>query len=189
MYNLIKKRKVNENEIAVDQGDIYQNVTFFNNVELNENEKKLEIDEYNFDKVLVLSQSCDLHREQENIKNDKEILTVLVVPLFDVEEFKKGEHLNSIKKKCDIISDKLIERYTKGEHERYYVIELKDSDKTKYKIPDNFIIDFRYFFTVNIKKLKKEDYLMSLDDLFKEKVTQRFCNYLSRIGLPVINNE
>ena len=94
-----------------------------------------------------------------------------------------------IGKECDMVPEKLIKRYSQGEHERYHIIEIKNSDKDKYNIPDNYIIDFRYFFTADIKQFTKEKYVMSLDDLFREKVTQRFSNYLSRIGLPVVNEQ
>ena len=183
MYSLVKKRS---NEvIKVEQGDIYSNIKFYKNVEVIDEE--LEIEEFDFEKVLILSQSCDLHREQENEKN--EILTVLVVPLFEIETFKKGEHLINIGKKCNEVGKKLIDRYATGEYERYHVINIKESDKKKFEIPDDYIIDFRYFFTVDIKQFKKENYVMSLEPLFREKVTQRFSNYLSRIGLPVVINE
>lgn len=180
MYSLIKNRK--DEEIVVDQGDIYRNINFYKNIDIIDGE--LEIEEYDFKNVLVLSQSCDLHREQENDGND--ILTVLVVPLFEVETFKKGEHLINIGKKFNEVNKKVIERYSKGEHERYHVINIKIEDKQTYGIPDDYIIDFRYFFTADIKQFKKENYVMSLGDLFREKTTQRFSNYLARIGLPVI---
>lgn len=183
MYNLVKYRI--DEQIKVDQGDIYKDINFYKSLKIIDGE--LEIEEANFQNVLVLSQSCDLHREQELEGN--EILTVLVVPLFEVETFKKGKHLTEIGKECEVVSEKLIKRYSQGEHERYHIIEIKHSDKDKYNIPDDYIIDFRYFFTADIKQFTKEKYVMSLDDLFREKVTQRFSNYLSRIGLPIVNEE
>lgn len=183
MYNLVKYRE--DEQIKVDQGDIYKDISFYKNIEIVDGE--LEIEEANFQNVLILSQSCDLHREQEQEGN--EILTVLVVPLFEVETFKKGEHLKEIGKECQEVSTKLIKRYSTGEHERYHIIEIIKSDRDKYNIPDDYIIDFRYFFTADIKQFTKEKYVMSLEDLFREKVTQRFSNYLSRIGLPVVSEE
>ena len=183
MYSLVKKR--NDEIIQVDQGDIYSDINFFKNIDIIDDE--LEIEECNFKKVLVLSQSCDLHREQEN--EDTEILTVLVVPLFEIETFKRGEHLINIGKKCNEVSKKLIDRYATGEHERYHVINIKQEDKIAFGIPDDYIIDFRFFFTADIKQFKKEKYVTSLEALFREKVTQRFSNYLSRIGLPMVVDE
>lgn len=185
MYNLVKKR--NDELIQVDQGDIYSNIIFFKNIHIADGE--LEVEECDFSKVLVLSQSCDLHREQEKSENENGILTVLVVPLFEVETFKKGEHLINIGKQFEEVGKKLIARYATGEHERYHIINIKSDDKRKFNIPDDFIIDFRYFFTADIKQFKKEKYVMSLEPLFREKVTQRFSNYLSRIGLPIVPEE
>ena len=52
------------------------------------------------------------------------------------------------------------------------------------------IIDFKHFFTINRNKLydQLDKRLCSLDTLFKEKVNQRFSNYVSRIGLPEHNS-
>ena len=52
-----------------------------------------------------------------------------------------------------------------------------------------YIIDFKQYFTVNVDKIlqhkrNKENVQFVLGDLFKESLSQRFSNYLSRIGLP-----
>ena len=54
----------------------------------------------------------------------------------------------------------------------------------KFKMEDS-IIDFRYYFTVPISKLKKENYLFSLLPIYIDKITQSFTHYISRIPLPV----
>ena len=63
---------------------------------------------------------------------------------------------------------------------RYHYLKFPDLD-----MPE-LIIDFKHFFTINknvlYKQIKKR--LCSLDDLFKEKINQRFSYYVSRIGLP-----
>lgn len=177
----------NEINIQVDQGDVYRYIQFYKSVEMLDEE--MEVEECKFDYALVLSQSCDLHREQEKIDVKNEILSVLVVPLFRLEEFKKGTHLSNIGKTCEETSKKLIERYSKWEHERYHIIDIDEKNKLKYEISDSFVIDFRYFFTADISQFSKDNYICSLESLYREKVTQRFSNYLARIGLPVSEAE
>ena len=52
-----------------------------------------------------------------------------------------------------------------------------------------YVIDFKHYFTINVEqaikyKSNKDKFQFTLDKLFKESVSQRFANYLSRIGLP-----
>ena len=48
------------------------------------------------------------------------------------------------------------------------------------------IVDFKHFFTINREVIYQniDKRLCSLDNLFKEKLSQRFSNFISRIGLP-----
>lgn len=68
-----------------------------------------------------------------------------------------------------------------NQNPRYHYLKFKEDDKPE------LIVDFKHFFTVNrdflYKQLNKR--LYSLDDLFRENLSLRFCNYVSRIGLPV----
>ena len=75
--------KRNNNEILVEQGDIFTNI----NMEIfTKKSKNANQEEIIWSNVLVVSQSCDLHREQENKKElpSNEILSVLVVPIFNL---------------------------------------------------------------------------------------------------------
>jgi len=67
-------------------------------------------------------------------------------------------------------------------HSRYHYLK-EDKDKG---IPE-LIIDFKHYYTIHIEVLynSEDKYLCSLDDLYKEDLSQRFASYLSRIGLPI----
>ena len=47
-------------------------------------------------------------------------------------------------------------------------------------------IDIKHFFTINRDHFYSQivNRLCSLEDLFKEKLSQRFSQFISRIGLP-----
>jgi hypothetical protein len=81
-------------------------------------------------------------------------------------------------------SDTTIRKIIENEIPRYHYLKFPDSD-----MPE-LIIDFKHFFTINRNKLydQLDKRLCSLDTLFKEKVNQRFSNYVSRIGLPEHNS-
>ena len=100
-----KKRKLNK--IVVDQGDIFSNIKM--------EEYKTSLDEIDnneliWDKVLVLSQSCDLHREQENPDISNEILSVLVIPIFRLSDFQEGIYLKQLNKEKEPLSEKGLRR-------------------------------------------------------------------------------
>lgn len=69
-----------------------------------------------------------------------------------------------------------------NENPRYHFLEFDDN------IPIvNSVIDFKHYFTVNNTKLqehKDKHYICTVSELFRERISQRFANYLSRIGLP-----
>lgn len=181
MKNLEKYIKQETSEFRVDQGDIYSNICFFRYFDITS--EKVNLNKIEFSNVLVLSQTCDLCRESEE-KNS--ILSVLVVPLFPLEEFKTGEHLSELDVKTEPNSKKLIDRYKKKEHIRYRIIEFDQEERIKYNIPDDLVVDFRYFFTADISQFNYEKYKVSLNSIFREDISQAFSSYLSRIGLPEV---
>lgn len=53
-------------------------------------------------------------------------------------------------------------------------------------IPE-LVIDFKHYYTIPTEEMYeayKENYLASVEPLYREDLSQRFANYLSRIGLP-----
>ena len=74
----------------------------------------------------------------------------------------------------------MIRKIIDNEIPRYHYLKFPDSD-----MPE-LLIDFKHFFTINRNVLYNQlsNRLCSLDDLFREKINQRFSYYISRIGLP-----
>ncbi len=177
-------------DIRIVQGDILSDVEYIESVSVNDG--ILEVKKIVFPLVLVLTQDCDLTWDYENRINetpsnqDKFLFSAIVVPLYNYEHFIFGKHLSDLHQTMVQISSNPNKTDNKNlkqnETPRYHYLEFPE------KIPIvASVIDFKHYFTVNIVNLtehKKEHYVCTLGKLFRERVSQRFSNYLSRIGLP-----
>lgn len=76
--------------------------------------------------------------------------------------------------------DTIIKKIMDNEIPRYYYLKFPEAD-----MPE-LVIDFKHFFSINKATIYEQinKRLCSLDDLFREKINQRFSYYISRIGLP-----
>ena len=176
---MIEKRDISLK--VIEQGDIYKNIKFYKNIKV-ENDF-IDIDDVKFDNVMVLSQTCDLERVYDT--NPNAILSVLVVPLFPLEDFKNGTYLEFVNIKTNQLKkEKALNAYRNGEKPRFYFLQLDDKTKTKYNLLDSFIIDFKYFFTADMNQFSKEKYIASVSSFYREAISHNFANYLSRIGIP-----
>ncbi|WP_446786818.1 hypothetical protein [Macellibacteroides fermentans] len=173
----------------IKQGDIIKNVSFIESYR--EQDGNIEVKRIVFPLIIVLTQDCDLTwdyeaRSNENTYHDKYLMSVIVAPLYNYEHFIMGEHLSELNRNMATISRNQTKTDNKNlrqnETPRYHYLEF---DST---IPIvNSVIDFKHYFTVNVEHLqehKADDYVCSVSELFREQITQRFANYLSRIGLP-----
>ncbi len=172
------------------QGDILKEVPYLEYC--NEDNGRIEISQIFFPLVLVISQSCDLtwdyeNRHKENASNqDKYLFSAIVLPLYNYEHFIIGEHLSEL--------DRQMQKFSKDKKKtenrnirqnvnpRYHYLEFED----KYSIVPS-VIDFKHYFSVNIEQLERlrsTNYICTVDELFRERISQRFAEYLSRIGLP-----
>lgn len=160
----------------IRQGDIFQDfpTLIFGNFEV----------EMPF--FVVLTQACDLEQDFENRNekketDDKKIQSVLVCPAYASKELKKGEHLSKAGLKMTSYSSNLWKTIKKNNNLRYHFLETNPD----MGLPE-LIIDFKHYYTIPMESMyeNKEYYLCSMDNLFKEDLSQRFASYLSRIGLP-----
>lgn len=166
------------------QGDIIKDLSFA----IGDTGKEIELDIIGLKYAVVLSQDCDIKQDfdarKDNKGNDKYLKSLLVCPAFDIEEFAQGTHFDGWK--MEPFNNKKIDKLKNNdEYKRYHYLP---SDQ-KYYIPE-LVLDFKHFFTLPrdyLYKKKKKIYLMSLSEIFREEVSQRFANYLSRIGLPELS--
>jgi len=173
------------------QGDIISNVELIEYAEI-DSEGIVNISKIVFPFVIVLTQDCDLEQDYNNRINeersneDKHILSVIVAPLYNVEHIYNGEHLSELNLKMQIINRKPTKTENKflrqNKNPRYHYLEFEVN------IPIvNSVIDFKHYFTVNsegLKNLKKTNFICKVEELYREQISLRFSNYLSRIGLP-----
>lgn len=181
--SLVKNRYRPVKKARIGQGDIYRDLR----VSLGAGEGSL-FSEFSFEYVVILSQDCDLEWDGEARKaglkreNDDKILdTILVAPAFPSEKFTLGEHIEG-KNMRTVPRPELDKIKANNEKKRYHYLP---SDSLGL-FPD-MIVDFKMFFTVPSKslyKIRTKNYVISLSELFREEISQRFSNYLARVALP-----
>ena len=153
--------------------------------------------------AVIINQDCDLEQDCKNrerikspqhdsggdvvvrkpINKDKFLPNILLLPGYLVTEFKDGKHNGSDwpAEKWDSDQWKEIKR---NHNIRFYYIE----ENTEFQIPQ-LVIDFKHVYSMKIESLSqfyRKWYLASMNELFREDLSIRFCNYLGRIGLPEI---
>lgn len=184
----IKHRYCKLRKSRICQGDIFRDLSF---IFLDEENKSARSEMFVHFGV-ILSQECDLKSDflarEKNKKaiypyHDKYLPTILLCPAYPIDDFLNGVHIGNWNmqgsKDNKIDKNKLIDNSIL---KRYHY--LKNSDNPL--IPE-LVIDFKHFLTIpteTIYKTRKERYLASMSELFREELSQRFASYLSRIGLP-----
>jgi len=195
----------------IEQGDIFKDIKYIEQIKRVGGDN-IEIHEINFPHVVVLTQDCDLSQNHKYFcegstptDQDKKLLSIIVIPIYNLELFLLGEHLNdqSIRYKMQ-----KIERYTEegqkkvsknkkineydythdfrslvhNSNPRYHFLRFESPPR----LPDS-VIDFKHFFTVNVEALNEcipDKFVCKIGALYRELLSQRFAFYLSRIGLP-----
>ena len=104
--------------------------------------------------------------------------------MYNAEHFRLGNHLENLKAKTTVYSPKRSpwRMITQNTNPRYHYLKF-DSDAG---IVDS-IVDFKQYFSVSLETIqanKVDNFIGSLNDLYREDVCQRFSSFLSRIGLP-----
>lgn len=177
------------NAVRVCQGDIFKDVEMIEYAV--ERFGDLEISKIVFPLVVVLSQDCDLsqdhkHRWSRNgtSTQDKWLISVLVAPMYNVEHVYAGTHLSQLDMKMEPINKNRTpgKSLVRNERPRYHYLSFSEEQP----IVDS-VIDFKHFFTVNgkyLRKLRNKQFVCRVAPLYRENISQRFSSYLSRIGLP-----
>lgn len=140
---------------------------------------------------VILTQDCDLEQDynnrlSENSKNaDKYIHSVLLSPAYPAAAVKSGTHLQELQLSMETINSERWRAIKQNNNYRYHFL----FGHQDFQIPD-LVIDFKHYFTVPRDVLYTEifrsSYLASVSELFRESLSIRFAQYLSRIGLPLV---
>ena len=183
LKTMITAKTIKPSNSQIHQCDIFFNINVIENIK--EENSTLIREDIMFPLIICLNQECDLVQNY-NEPDKHMLLHLLIAPVFLFDSFLAGNHWGNIMPP----SKGLKEKDTKGmlitqnEIPRFHYLEFLESEK----LP-RLIIDFKHFFTINRNYLyeKVDKYrLCSLDNLFKEKISQRFSYFLSRIGLPEV---
>ena len=189
MKSKIDSIYIKHEENRVYQGDILRDFEYPEWV-IVEN-KKIKINKRKIPYLIVLTQDCDLERDyedrHENNNHDKFIHSVLVCPAYHSEKLKEGTHLNELKLKMEKFDEKRWHWIKINQNLRYHFLEKNEI----LQIPD-LVIDFKHYYTIPreiLYRVLKEHYIGTINELFREALSQRFAYYLSRIGLPKISQD
>ena len=181
----------------INQCDIYRDIEFIEYVK--EDGDSIEVSKIVFPLAIVLTQACDLQQdhnarkkiEVENKGNqDKFLISVIVAPIYNFEEFRMGTHLDQLGLMMDPKGRRdrsTCSNIMKNENKRYHYLNFGED----VEIVES-VVDFKHYFTVIVNYLnaiRKEKYVCSIDSLYRELLLQRFSNFLSRIGLPEPDEE
>jgi hypothetical protein len=142
---------------------------------------------------VVLSQECDLVQhydcieknlmiEESKKSDDKIIETLLICPAFPLEKFLIGDHIEGKRMNPWGTTEKVMKKIRDNDElpRFHHIPALKD------RLPE-LVIDFKRFYTVPLGIFDNDFnkfYITSIKDLYRERLSQRFTNYLGRIGLP-----
>lgn len=158
------------------QGDILQTINMFIGLEeSHSNDVELPYS-------VVMNQDCDLNSDHlKKEKGRQSIPSILLCPAYQADQFFNGQHIESWN----------IKPMNKGESEK--VMNNDEMKRFHYLYGDSkngvpeLVIDFKHFYTIPRDLLydKLDDlYIVTISELYREELSQRFANFLSRIGLP-----
>ena len=186
------------NRSRVCQGDIFRDWKYDYQIYLNE-DNRLTIDKIDLPYIIVLSQDCDLKEDVDNrqafkkISNDnseqehdKYLQSILICPAYLAEQFRQGKHLANLNLRMQYMNKERWNSIKTKQKPRYHYLE-GDIDL---QVP-NLVIDFKHYFTIPRDQLynaTEDHYLATVNELFRESLSQRFAYYLSRIGLPELTS-
>jgi len=167
----------------LSQGDIFQDIEILEHI--NVEKSVVTVQKILFPFVVCLNQECDLEsdfRNKSDILCDNNLLHIAIAPAFIFEQFLNGTHWGGIFESNipQKRSNTAIKKIMDNEIPRYHYLKFPDSDYPE------LIIDFKHFFTISKSIIyeQMDKRLCSVDDLFREKINQRFSYFISRIGLP-----
>lgn len=141
-----------------------------------------------FPLMICLNQDCDLNSDErdklkEDSNKDCRLLHLIVAPLFNFDEFKDGQHWGDIFQTGQKYNPNKTDgkKIMNNEDPRFHFLHFEDG----FELPD-MVIDFKHFYTVSTEYLYRNinNRVCSLSELYREKISQRFAYFISRIGLP-----
>jgi hypothetical protein len=187
-YTNIKSVYRQHDKKRIRQGDILRDFDFIEwrgFVGANPNKVKLRLRALPY--VILLTQDCDLdldftYHTTKQKDDDKFLQSILACPAYLAEQFRKGKHLEEIGLQMAQITSDRWHNITYNSDPRYHFLPASDT----YGMPP-VVVDFKHYYGVHIDMLYDvfdRYYHASLNELFREELSQRFSAFLSRVGVP-----
>lgn len=170
------------------QGDIFRDIEYIFDIKVTG--ESIEFDTRKLPYIIVLTQDCDLESDHRNhtliqSNQDKFLHSILVSPAYLAAQLREGTHLSDLELKMQYLSTGLWKPVKDNQNTRYHFLPAN----TDFQIPD-LVVDFKHYYTMPKERLvANTNYIGSLNELFRENLSHRFSHYLSRIGLPELNEE
>ncbi|MDD5605750.1 MAG: hypothetical protein PHR51_00200 [Patescibacteria group bacterium] len=176
----VKTRYRKIRKARVCQGDILNGLSFL--IYNAKNPKKYASVDLQY--AVVLTQECDLDldyklRRDKPDQHDKHLQTILICPAYLSTDLCNGKHLEG-----RTMSPVDLKKLKKGDLKRYHLL----NEDLSLSIPE-LVIDFKHFFTVPrgfLYSQRKSCYIATMNEIFRESLSQRFAFYLSRIAEPEV---
>lgn len=182
----IRNQYISWKDTRVLQGDILEQVSF--TIGGINSQEKLAGEYYKLKYAVVMSQDCDLQWHSEAVASgDLEsralLKTVLVCPAYAFDQFLQGSYIEGANyKQLSIGGKNGVDLKRNDKYKRYHFLDFNEEAGV-----NDLIIDFKEFYTVPysvIEDTRKTSYVATINEMFRENLSQRFANYISRIGLP-----
>ena len=143
--------------------------------------------------IIIVSQDCDLEsdnrcrkliRHNPNSSNDKIISNFLAIPWHLLWSFCQWTHIAWLTRNPNDIIDSSKKKKIKdnNEYERYHYLK----ECREHCLPE-LVFDFKHYFTIPSDYFYKNfmrKYVCSLNEIYRERFSQRYTQYLWRIWLP-----
>jgi len=170
------------------QGDVYRDLSIVIDLREDDDEGTLSAVYSVLPYAVMLSQDCDLERDHLTRQavgdtHDKHLPALLVCPAFPAGQVRDGKHLSEEKLTMQRFNSPQWHLLKTNANERYHYVAAGED----FQIPE-LVLDFKRYQTVRrdalVKSFSEGSGLATLVCPFRERLSQRFANYLSRIGLP-----
>lgn len=170
----------------LNQGDILKDLSIIFQSGFDKKNNEAILSEVILSYSVVISQECDLEHDYNNKTSSKEnqdkfLPNILILPLYLANQFRDGTHRGEQIKGMKWNSS-LWGNIIQNNNSRFHFIKANE----QFQVPDS-IMDFKHLYTVNrdvVYENLNNVYLVSIGEIFRENISQRYTHYLSRIGLP-----
>lgn len=188
-FGKIDARYIKHDENRLCQGDIVRDIKFVTWAEKTADSDSIQITKKEIPYGVVMTQDCDLEQDTKNRRStesknqDKFLQSILLCPAYPAAGLRAGTHLEDENLVMERINTDRWKVVKGNNNARYHYLP----EYSNYQIPEA-VIDFKHYFTVPSEKISEalglERRIGSLGELFREDLSMRFSQYLSRIGLP-----